>query len=95
MVTNKSGIIPNVVNQALKADSAKTATRTSPTSSPNPTVLFEWCCNPDSKLSNKWVATGGIAVRCGLPSHDLSPPAAVNNLEKEIRARLKKHHSVR
>jgi hypothetical protein len=82
IVTNGSGIIPNVVNQALKADLAKSATRTNPISSPNSTVLFEWCCNPDSKLSKKGIAKGETAVRCGLPSQNLSRPAVVNNLER-------------
>eukprot|EP00959_Pyramimonas_sp_CCMP1952_P160619 3358993-Pyramimonas_sp.AAC.1 len=69
-----------MVNQALKTDLAQSATRTSSVPSSTKALLFEWCCNPSSKLSKKWTSTGGAAVRCGLPEHDLSRPAVVNKL---------------
>lgn len=35
-------------------------------------ALFEYCCEPDSKTSNEFLRSGGVAIRLGLPMYDLS-----------------------
>eukprot|EP00959_Pyramimonas_sp_CCMP1952_P206133 4310559-Pyramimonas_sp.AAC.1 len=45
------------------ADLAKSATRPCLVSRRNATALFEWRCNPDSKLRAKWIMNGGAAAR--------------------------------
>eukprot|EP00959_Pyramimonas_sp_CCMP1952_P270840 5662149-Pyramimonas_sp.AAC.1 len=47
------------------------------------------------QAQQEWTSTGGDAVRCGLPEHDLSRPAVVNMLVKQIRPKLMQHHNVR
>eukprot|EP00959_Pyramimonas_sp_CCMP1952_P048235 1006704-Pyramimonas_sp.AAC.1 len=89
IVTNKSGVEPHTVSQALEADLAKSTTSSSGISSNN-TILYEWCYNPDSKLSAKWTESGGAAVRCGLPGYDLSRKPIAEKLEGKIRKKLRK-----
>eukprot|EP00972_Heterocapsa_arctica_P072234 10668657-Heterocapsa_arctica.AAC.1 len=43
-----------------------------------PWMLFEWCCEPDSRLSAWFEQHGHGAIRLGLPEHDLRQASVVD-----------------
>jgi hypothetical protein len=43
-------------------------------------VLFEWCCEPDSLLSQEFEHQGGMAIRLGLPQFDMSQLSTVRSV---------------
>ena len=86
------GVHPHFVQQAhAAADTLEAIGR--PTSLKP--VLFEWCCEPDSRLSRQWEKEGGAAVRLGLPQFDLSSAEVVRSATARLRVLLDRGRPMR
>eukprot|EP00974_Lingulodinium_polyedra_P104700 10137257-Lingulodinium_polyedra.AAC.1 len=52
-------------------------------------MLFEYCCEPVSRLSNQVIKRGGQALRIGLPVYDVSRAKDVDAVIARGRRALK------